>query len=90
MNKVESALKSTNYSEIARKSGTTPGFVSLLFRGRRRAKVETMAKIAKVLEVTLDDLHGHLLSKIVAKGKGNKTGNYGWEQKKPTKGRAAA
>jgi transcriptional regulator with XRE-family HTH domain len=84
MDRVTQVLKTLNYSEIARKSGTTPGFISMLFRGQRRAKVETLSRIAKVLGVTLDDLHSHLLSRIVSKGKNN----YGWEQTKPKRTRA--
>ena len=60
MDKVDVALKITNYSEIARKSGTTPGFISMLFRGHRRPKMETARKVAKAMGVSLDELDGHL------------------------------
>lgn len=61
MDRVTQALKTLNYSEIARKAGTTPGFVSMLFNGHRRAKVGTLREIAKALGVTLDDLDRHLV-----------------------------
>ena len=83
MDKVASALKGTNYSEIARRSGTTPGFVSLLFRGQRRAKVETLSKMAKALGVTLDDLHSHILK--LASTAGVKGKPDGWQGGKAPK-----
>ena len=88
MNKVAEALRGTNYSEIARKSRTTPGFVSMLFRGKRRGKWETMARVAKVLGVSLDELHAYLskVSKAVAAPTAT---NYGWGVRK-SKGKTTA
>jgi transcriptional regulator with XRE-family HTH domain len=53
-------LKRVSYSEIARRSGTTPGYISLLFRGKRSARMETLAKVAKVLGVGVGELHDYL------------------------------
>jgi transcriptional regulator with XRE-family HTH domain len=63
MSRVEKALEGLSYSEIARETGTTTGYISLLFRGQRSARSETLAKIAKVLKVSLDDLHQYLTVK---------------------------
>jgi cyanate lyase len=60
MDKVTTALKGTNYSTLARQTGTTPGFVSLLFRGHRGARMATIQKLAKHLEVSTDDLCRHI------------------------------
>ena len=60
MDSVQKALKTVSYSEVARRTGTTPGYVSLLFRGLRRAKMETLGKMAKALGVSVEDLHTHL------------------------------
>lgn len=76
MDRVQTALKDKTWSEIARATSTTPAFISLLFRGKRSAKVATLARIAKVLGVTLDDLAGYL-SRPQKNGRG-----YGW--RKPT------
>ncbi len=61
MDRVTKALKTLNYSEIARKSGTTAGFISMLFRGHRRPKMETARKVAKAIGVSLDELDTYLL-----------------------------
>lgn len=70
MDKVATALKVTNYSALARQSGTTPAFVSLLFRGHRGARMVTIQKIARALEVSTDDLCRHLSR---AQGKVNRS-----------------
>jgi transcriptional regulator with XRE-family HTH domain len=72
VNPVQDALNRMSYSDIARKSCMTLSFISLLFRGRRHAKAETLSKIAKVLGVTMDELHSHL-SKLGKDGR-----RYGW------------
>lgn len=69
MDKVATALKATNYSALARQTGTTPGFVSLLFRGQRGARMTTVQKLAKVLAVSTDDLCRHITR---AQGKVNR------------------
>ncbi len=60
INPVQESLNRMSYSEIARKSGTTFGFISLLFRGYRSAKVDTLERIAGALGVTMAELHGYL------------------------------
>jgi transcriptional regulator with XRE-family HTH domain len=60
MDNVAAALKATNYSALARQTNTTPGFVSLLFRGLRGARMATIQRLAKELAVTTDDLCRHL------------------------------
>lgn len=60
MSTVASALKATSYSALARQTGTTPGFVSLLFRGRRGARMTTVQKLARCLGVSTDDLCRHI------------------------------
>jgi len=74
MDRVQQALKARYWSEIARATGTTPGFISLLFRGKRSARVVTLGKIAKVLGVSLDELHEYL-----NKARKNNRG-YGWRK----------
>ena len=53
-------LKTTNYSEIARRTGMTPGYISLLFRGKRGGTLETLGRLSKVLGVEVGELHDHL------------------------------
>ncbi len=60
MGTVAEVLKKTNYTQIARLSGTTPAYISLLFNGRRNGKTATLKKVATALGMTLDDLHAHL------------------------------
>jgi transcriptional regulator with XRE-family HTH domain len=72
MDKVATALKATNYSALARQTGTTPGFVSLLFRGLRGARMDTVQKMAKALSVSTDDLCRHI-SRLQS-GKQNQSG----------------
>lgn len=60
MDPVAQALKGLSYSELARRSGTTPGYISLLFRGKRSARMTTMGKVAKALGVTVNDVYNHL------------------------------
>jgi transcriptional regulator with XRE-family HTH domain len=60
MDKVATALKATNYSALARQTGTTPAFISLLFRGLRGARMVTIQKLAKALGVSIGDLCQHL------------------------------
>jgi transcriptional regulator with XRE-family HTH domain len=62
MGTVAEVLKKTNYTQIARLSGTTPAYISLLFNGRRNGKTVTLKKVATALGMSLDDLHGHLAS----------------------------
>jgi transcriptional regulator with XRE-family HTH domain len=71
---LDETFRALGYSEIARRTGTTPGFISLLFRGRRHAKAETLSRIAQALGVSMDELHTHL-SKISKDGR-----RYGWGQ----------
>ncbi len=74
MDKVAAAIKGKSWTEVAKTTGTTPSFISLLFRGKRNAKVATLARIAKVLGVTLDELATHL-SRPQKNGRG-----YGWRK----------
>ncbi len=60
MDPVTQALKAVSYSELARRSGTTPGYISLLFRGKRSARMATMGKVAKALGVTVNDVYNYL------------------------------
>lgn len=53
-------------------------YISRLLRGERQATVETLERIAKALEVTLDEMHAHL--KRVSKPEAP----YGWKPVKPT------
>lgn len=62
LNPVQESLNKMSYSEIARKSGVTFGFCSLLFRGYRSAKVDTLERIADALGVELAELHAYLKS----------------------------
>ena len=73
---VQDALNQMSYSEIARKSGTTLGYVSLLFRGYRGAKTDTLERLADALGVDLAELHAYL--KALPK-RGQK---HGWQQAK--------
>jgi transcriptional regulator with XRE-family HTH domain len=77
MNPVQESLNRMSYSEIARKSGTTFGFISLLFRGYRSAKIDTLDRIADALGVELAELHAYL--KSVPK----RDQRHGWAKPKP-------
>ena len=83
MDRVTRALKTLNYTEIARKTGTTVGYVSLLFRGKRRAKMETMGKIATAVGVSVEDLHNHLM-RVFREPGGKLDGKGGKRPKAPT------
>jgi transcriptional regulator with XRE-family HTH domain len=58
--KIDEALKRLSYSEIARRTKTTAGYISLLFRGERSARVETLHRVATALGVSMDELYDHL------------------------------
>jgi len=60
MARLSEVLKTMSYSEIARRTGTTPGYISLLFRGKRSTKLETLGKLSKALGVGVEELHGYL------------------------------
>jgi transcriptional regulator with XRE-family HTH domain len=76
INPVQESLNRMSYSEIARKSGTTFGFISLLFRGYRSAKVDTLERIAGALGVSITELHAYL--KAVPK----QSERHGWSKAK--------
>lgn len=61
MPNVPATVRKMGYSEISRKSGLTLGYISLLFRGLRGARMGTLERIAKVLEVPTEDLLKFLL-----------------------------
>lgn len=52
------------YSEIARKLGTSPAYVSKVFRGDTNLTIETMVKLADAtggrIEITVVDMHAGL------------------------------
>lgn len=58
--KIAEALARISCTELARRSKTTPGYVSLLFRGLRDGRVDTLERIADVLGVSLGELHDYL------------------------------
>jgi transcriptional regulator with XRE-family HTH domain len=60
MDRVEQALKGSNYTQIAKRSGTTPAYICLLFNRRRSGKTDTLKKVAVAIGVTLDELHTYL------------------------------
>ncbi len=60
MDPVSQALKAVSQAELARRVGTTQGYISLLFRGKRSARMETMGKLAKALGVNVNDIYNHL------------------------------
>lgn len=80
---VQESLSRMSYSEIARKSGVTFGFCSLLFRGYRSAKVDTLERIAGALGVSMAELHAYL--KAVPK----QSERHGWAKSKPQVGATA-
>ena len=57
---VKQALKRISQEELAKRSGLTPGGVSLLLHGHRRGTIVTLRKVAAVLGVGLDDLDAYL------------------------------
>ena len=83
INPVQESLNQMSYSEIARKSGTTFGFISLLFRGYRSAKVDTLERIAEAMGVTLAELHSYL------KALPKQSERHGWAKSKPQVGATA-
>ena len=76
MGKVERSLKGLSNSELARKTCTSESFISLLLRGKRRAKVGTLRKVADALGVSMDDLDQYLSRN----SQGEKP--YGWGEPK--------
>ena len=56
-------ISNVNYSEVSRRSGLSLSFVSLVFRGKRRASLDATLEIARALTemqgvpVTIEDLH---------------------------------
>jgi transcriptional regulator with XRE-family HTH domain len=60
MDRVAAALGKTTYSELARQTGTTVGYISYLFHGKRAARMDTLARVSKVLKVGMDELHQYL------------------------------
>ena len=56
-------LSNVNYSEIARQTGLSLSYVSLVFRGMRRPSMDAAVKICKALSeatgdlVTMETLH---------------------------------
>jgi transcriptional regulator with XRE-family HTH domain len=56
-------ISNVNYSEVSRRSSLSLSFVSLVFRGKRRASTDATLKIAQALTgmlgipVTMEDLH---------------------------------
>ena len=78
------ALEGLNFSDLARRSQTTPGFISLLFHGQRGARVDTLGRIAAVLKVSLDDLH------IYLEGVRSGPTKHGWKPPKPKAGTTPA
>lgn len=57
---VKQALKKVSQEELAKRSGLTPGGVSLLLHGHRRGTIVTLRKVAAALGVGLDDLDVYL------------------------------
>jgi cyanate lyase len=83
INPVQDSLSRMSYSDIARKSGVTFGFCSLLFRGHRSAKVDTLERIAGALGVSITELHAHL------KAVPRQSERHGWQKSKPQVGATA-
>ncbi|WP_338630869.1 helix-turn-helix transcriptional regulator [Clostridium baratii] len=49
--------KKLSYTDIAKKTGYSVAYINMLAKGKRNnPRMETLKKIASVLEVTIDDL----------------------------------
>ena len=57
--------KSFTQEEFAEAIGVSPGYVSRLERGIKRAGLETLMEISRTLEVTLDVLLGNQIRKEI-------------------------
>ena len=56
--KIKLARKKAGYTQekLAEKVELTPGFISLIETGKKRASLETLIRVCKELEITLNDL----------------------------------
>ncbi len=57
---VESRITQANRSQLARDLGLDRSYVSNVLSRRRVPSLDTAAGIAKMLGVSIDDLHGYL------------------------------
>lgn len=78
--KVATAYAKTSVTELAYRTGTTPSFISMLFRGKREARVDTLRRIAGALGVSVDELDTYLVS---IKGQSGKMSRHGWPKPSP-------
>lgn len=53
---LRSLIESQGYAPLARKLGTSPGYLHDLAHGRRKGSIETLTRIAAELDLELEDV----------------------------------
>ena len=77
---VAEKLAATSYGRLAKAIGTTPSFLSRLFRGQRTPTMDTALKLCHEMGVTLEELYQYINSR--RRGLGKRKAHQGRQREK--------